>query len=36
MENRKTYEELKEELDNLYKNSKIDKFFYDKEVERLK
>lgn len=35
MENKKTYEELKEELDRLLKEGKIDKFFYNKEIEIL-
>ena len=35
MENKKTYEELKEELDRLLKEGKIDKYFYNKEVGKL-
>lgn len=35
MENKKTYEELKVELDKLLKEGKIDKFFYDKEIDKL-
>lgn len=35
MENKKTYEELKEELDKLFNAGKIDQIFYEKEMAKL-